>query len=239
MRKVAYDFGITNDNVNLKLSIPFTPKKAQKKSLRIKKKLFSKSGLAYWCVGGLQLVEEDLTSNKIYELESFWELEGEEVIAYHKKQEMVFAYYYGNMKYQILRTKYSKSRRRFINSPGITYGDVEYLDHDADHVVLTKSKKDAFYLRLFGVNAMFIVNERILIDNDLLVILKQYENIYTLFDNDMTGKRKAVDLKNKYGFVPLLFKVSDAKDTYNFLEKWGKDSFIDLIEETKYKLLWK
>lgn len=213
-----------------------------KYSIRIKRKKFNKWDLAFWNIGGLNISYETLQYYKIFSIECFWEyVDNEQRFFDNLKQ--VFAYHfpdeYDDYKYQIYSPNKRKDQRRFINPSGIKYGDLEYLDTKQDYVIITKSKKDAFYQKIFGLNSCFIIHEKIKpqdIIPHMFTLMGKKVKIFTLFDNDWTGKRQSI-LYKQSGCIPLLFPQQEGKDFTEFLTKFGKETVVETIEYYKQKLL--
>lgn len=237
LEKIAADFNLIPSNIQLTrvkqahitAKVPLT--------LRIMRREYYKPELDFWNIGDFVVTQEQLQANGIFTIKAFWEMRGEEIENYVQKTKMTFAYKFpGKFHYQIYRPELPRNRRRFINSPKVYYGDVEYLDKEVNYVVITKSKKDAFFLRLLGVNAMFIISEGTNLDAQLLEHLQLvlgYEYLFTLFDNDMTGKRRSVIYKQKYGTIPLLYPKELGKDTTEVLSFHRKAFMFDLVERVK------
>lgn len=234
--KIATDFNLISNNqtttTTYKLKTYNKAVEKKKLLLKVKRRNFLPEELAFWNIGRLEVDEELLRSNKIYAISSFWEFRGDKQIGHYTKQIMTFAYHFGGYNYQIYRPKQSRSKRRFINSPDIKVGDLEFLDRSANHVLLTKSKKDAFFLRLLGVNSIFLITERVRPYPELLTAIQDYPLKLTLFDNDFTGRRLSI-LYKEHGFIPLLYPKDYGKDTYDTLKNYDKYFMLDLIEEVK------
>lgn len=236
--KIACDFRLIEDQF---LNLPEvkkvqSPVKKKKLVLKIKRRNPLPYELRFWSIGELEVDQETLEENKIYTISSFWEFRGEES-KHYPNQKLVFAYNFGDGKFQIYRPEYSRDRRRFINSPDILFGDLDLLNPNEYYVVITKSKKDAFYLRLLGVNVCFVIAERISPNEQLMDALSSYPLKFTLFDNDITGKKLSLIYK-KSGFIPLLYSKSDGKDTATVLKNYDKYFLLDLIEELKSQYLY-
>lgn len=217
-----------------------------KYSIRIKRKKFSKWDLAFWNIGGLNISYETLQYYNIFSIECFWEYVDNEQRFYNNLKQ-TFAYHFPDdtdeYKYQIYSPNKRKDQRRFINPSGIKFGDLEYLDRTQDYVIITKSKKDAFYQKLFGLNTCFIIHEKIRPSDIIIHILAKMGKvfntqikIFTLFDNDWTGMRQSVVYKQA-GCIPLLFPKQEGKDFTEFLTKFGKETVIETIEYYKQQLL--
>lgn len=235
LKIISYDFGLTKDEVKKVEYVNKTVKKVEGIRLKIKRKLFSKQELAYWSIGGLQIQPNDLITSKIYSIEAFWELLNGSVVL-TKGLTHVYAYHWNNYNYQLYFPLKQKGYRRFINPPGIKWGDEELLPQIGNHLVITKSKKDSFYLRMFGINSIFVINEKIVLPEELMIDLKiRFNTIATLFDNDRTGKHLTYLYKKKYETIALI--VPEGKDFSGYLNIVGKDYIVDVIKHFKTEFL--
>ena len=238
---IARDFGLLDRNKVVNKLLPKPIEKVSKIYNHIeicREKKFKKEHLEYWSIGGLKITQEILAANKIWALRHLWEHTPTKVNYYTPNQlGVAFAYHWEGYNYQIYFPfkKKELGERKFINPPKIKIGDIEFLDFNANHIVITKSKKDAFYLRLFGINAFFIINEAILLHENTMKIVNLFENRFTLFDNDRIGKRASLKYRKHYNTTALLYEKQDGKDTYDVIKKNGKQYFIDLLEDTRNK----
>lgn len=210
-------------------------------SIRIKRKKFNKSDLAFWNIGGLEIDHNTLQKNKIYSIECLWEYVDNDQ-RFYDNLKTAFAYHFvpdDGYNYQIYMPLKDKHHRRFINPSGIKYGDIEFLNPNEDYVIITKSKKDSFYLRLFGINTCFIINERIRPSDIVPHLLDTmgYSTVFTLFDNDRTGISQSWRYRKEYNTIPLLVEEKGCKDFTDLLKHKGKQYVIDMIEYYKEKLL--
>lgn len=239
---IARDFGLLDFDYFVNKVLP---KQETEKKPRIYNRIeicrernFKKYHLDYWRIGGLDITQEMLTSNKIWALRHLWEYTADKVNYFTPNQlGVAFAYHWEGYNYQIYfpYKKKDKGERKFINPPKIKIGDIEFLDFGADHIIITKSKKDAFFLRLFGLNVFFIINEAILLDENTMKIVNLFPQRFTLFDNDKWGLHHAWRYRKIYNTIPLFFNREDGKDTYDVIKKNGKDFFMDLVVDTKQK----
>lgn len=236
IQKIALDFNLIDVSnvkpVEYKIQVHNRVVKKSKLVIKIKRRNYLPQELDFWNVGGIEVDEEVLRENKIYAIQSFWEIRDNQIQSHYYNLKDTYAYHFHGYNYQIYRPKESRQHRRFINSPDIKVGDLEFLDPNADYVLITKSKKDAFFLRQLGVNVVFIISERIKPTDSQLDPLYKYPNKFTLFDNDITGRRLSLQYK-RAGFKPLLYPKDYGKDTYDVLKKYDKFFMIDLINEIK------
>lgn len=199
--------------------------------IKIKRKLYSKQDLKFWQVEGLNITPQLLQKNKIYSIECYWIGD-----IYFKIKEIGFAYHWQDFNYEIyLPFNDGILKPRFLISQSLIIGDEEFLPETGNHLVITKSKKDAFYLRLFGINAIFIVREKTVIDEFTMTLFQaRFINVFTLFDNDLTGIKLTNKYYKKYKTIPLYFsRLEYKKDFTDNLKFFGVQCMIELIEEIK------
>lgn len=230
LKIVAADFNLISNPGELRKEVVARKQiiKKTKQEIKIKRKKYTKEELAFWNIGGLIIEPETLEENNIFSLSCFWEMEGNLIKTFHSKLNMVFGYKIGKgYKYQIYQPKKTKTQRRFINSPDIKVGDLDFIDYDREYILVTKSKKDAFFLRMLGVNVIFILHEKIKIPDTIMENLNRFRLKFTLFDNDETGVQASKTYK-RLGFIPLLYSRQEGKDTTQILNKFGYQYLIDL-----------
>ena len=239
VRIILSDFGIIEKQTTLdKLkknegfenSNPVVTVKSKKKSdfsLKVKRRNILSDELNFWKIEGLKITQSILNENNIFTASSFWEYKGEKLIAEHIRVKNTFIYHNGGYNYQLYRPFAKK--RRFITTPEIQYLDYEFLRDDFDYVIITKSKKDSFYLRLCGFNAFCIIHEHIKLSKDIMDDLHaRYKKVYTYFDNDRTGLSLAWWYRNTYRTIPFFnrFISNNAFDKSNKLIK----DFTDVLK---------
>lgn len=211
-------------------------KKTQKeKEFKIKIKPFTREELAFWNIGGLNVTELELNQGGIYSVDILWE-DGYSI----ENLKMVFAYVEDGRVRQVYFPQNKKEgKRRFRNQKGFIVGGWNQLRTDVSYVVCTKSFKDMFILKKFGINCIYIVNEKILLNEGFMNTLESmYDFVGFLLDNDYTGKRQLIHYKQTYpNITPMLFDCSEGKDTYDVVKQFGADYFMDLIESVKKRFL--
>ncbi len=109
------------------------------------------------------------------------------------------------------------------------------LPERGEYLVVTKSRKDSFLLRQFGINSIAVISERGKIDKNVLINLKlRFTYLFCLFDNDRTGVRATIRMRED-GFIPLFIPKEYGKDFADALLELGVEGMSELIEETKEK----
>lgn len=214
LENIAIDFNLIKGNPS-KINKVIRPHKPKNYNIKIKRKEFTKQELTFWTPNeswNNVINAKVLQDYKIYSISAFWEFVQDNEFSYVNLK-MHFAYQWEGYVYQ-LYIPFSKTRR-FICSPNLKYGDLEFLDLFCNYVLITKAKKCSTFLRLSGVNSCFIINEIVKPDEILHFIYTKYFGedikIFTLFDNDWTGLKASVKFRQK-GCIPLLIPEFIGKD---------------------------
>lgn len=225
LEKIAYDFGLMDSKRSYTKVAPIKLTQEAKRGNKIKitrKKHFNEQELGYWNVGGLVVTEEDLLANRIFSISHLWEHTHSRVNYYHGLN-MTFAFQFGVDVFQIYSPLKKKEERRFINPVSLKVGDLKRLNHKENYVIITKSRKDSFMLRMLGFNSCFIINESVYLTKETQDILSNFPVVFTLFDRDLAGVRASKRFRSLYNTIPLLFYRGVGKDTYAVLKAEGKD----------------
>lgn len=200
--------------------------------LDVKVRNFTKQELEFWYIDGLNISQSLLNEKYIYAVELIYE--SDYIIEDCK---FCFAYIENGLLTQIYKANNKgTNKRRFINKSGFKHSDINILPRNSNTLIITKSKKDVFYLNLLGVEAMYVVNERVVLSQEIIDTLQsEYNNIFTLFDNDRTGKSLAWKYRKLYNIAPLF--VNEGKDFTEYLKINGYEKTKQEIE--KLKLIYK
>lgn len=202
--------------------------------IRVIRKPFTREEVKWWNKGGLVVTEKELIEDGIYSISQFAIFFNDEIVVERAKLRMAFAYHHGGYNYQLYFANEKEKKNKFRNSRGLKLGDLNKLQYDVNYVVITKSKKDCFFLRRFGVNAFYVINEKVILDPEFIAELrKTYAVIFTLFDNDYTGKKQSIVYKKKYKTIPLLFPEEEGKDVTEVLDSFGEMFMADLIQDLR------
>lgn len=187
--------------------------------IKIKIKSYSKEALDFWsCNEEFSITPEILKKYQIYECDYVW---------YNNKQckcyELTFAYQISKGKFQIY-TPFTKEKRYKFRTSSMK--DVIPFYHLCDKnvpIIVTKSYKDAFCLRVLGYNACCFLNEG---------VVNQIEgSLIWLLDND----EKGIKTRNKYlelykGSSYLEIPKEYGKDCWEVVYNYGKNELIKLLE---------
>ena len=105
--------------------------------------------------------------------------------------------------------------------------------------IITKSYKDQTSLNSFGIQACSIPSETTYLSKHQFDFIKRlYPVVFTLFDNDLTGKKASIYHRNNFGTIPLLFPAdSGIKDWTEFVLKKGVDATHKLIHDNIHMIM--
>ena len=236
VKKVAFDLKITEEEIiNLKKSETKEKEKQKQESnyqIKVKRKKFSKKEFDFWNLDNIfDFTEDYLQSYNLYSLECFWEYKNGNCIRFYDNLKFHFLFT-SSKKYQIYNPFYKNKQRKWVNSPELRFGGLEKEDENCNYIVITKSFKDYFYIKQFGVNCFYIINEKILLNKDFMFQLGvKYDFIFTLFDNDRTGISLSWLYRRRYNTIPLFVKIG--KDFTENLKHIGKEKMKEEIKNVK------
>lgn len=134
------------------------------------------------------------------------------------------------------------AKPRFLGNT--TKNDIQGYDQlpeIGEIVVITKSLKDVMVFYEIGIPAVAPNGERMGIASEVIADLKtRFAHVVSLYDNDMTGKRGAIELKNQHDIKPFMipekYKKLGIKDVSDFVKHFSLINLENLIyhEKTRY-----
>jgi len=158
-----------------------------------------------------------LEKEYIYKVTDYW-IKFDELIKnpiHNPKKTLCIAYYFPDSNHVKLyfpnETHYKWFSNCDVNDVFGKYKLDYYLENN-DIIYITKSQKDRIILDYHNnMAAIAVQNEGSYLPEYYIDLLKHKE-VYTIFDNDNTGKKTAAMYEKKYNFKPLFFK--NHKDAY-------------------------
>lgn len=235
---IAEDFNLKEKSKQIILKIE--PVKIEPTQLLIKRlKHFTKAQLKFWN-DHAYVTEEELIEAKIYPLDKLWfKRTGSDKLIYsYSDDDIGFAYHLASgFNYQCYFPFRKKGQMRFAQNTNEILHFFNSLK-GGDFCVVTKSRKDAFFMRKFGLNDTFaLMHEgQTLTKEQLKHIDSMYPLKFSLMDNDTAGKKASLKLKQQ-GFIPLLFPKDEPKDFSDNLKLYKQHSMLDLINDLKQQFL--
>lgn len=236
LQRISYDFGLCVQSSNYFSSkeerVIYKPTlevslKKKLENIRIKKKEYTTKELEFWnCNENFEFDTKFLEKYQIYSTEYVW-YNSNPV----KSLEGVFAYQLKPNIFQIYSPFVEERKYRFRSTN--LKGTIAYYWNlkKSKYVVVTKSVKDAFYLKILGCNAVAFLNEGYIPTEQEILYLQEFGRLVFLYDNDETGRKVVNKIKNLYD-VSYLFIEEDyqVKDTYEFLVKHGKKEVLKWLD---------
>lgn len=232
LRIIANDFGLSSISVSRRNNIlKGTPKPKVKTVIKFRQRNFVKKDYDFWIYSG----RDDLLEAGIYAVDTFWLCKGKKVIKYVCGTSIrTYAYVFGVDNDGDLIIKIycpDKTIGRFYHTHSNILQGSNKLPRVGKNCLITKSYKDAYYSRRFGIPSIAPMSETILLTHNQYDILSsKFDNLYSLMDNDRAGLHMAWMLRTYYGIQPLLFPKDMKKDLYDNLLDIGYQGMIDLIE---------
>lgn len=260
LRHIVYTFrdiiyGKEKDtNVDVQIAVSLQEIRNRKSVIEIATRPWNKSDKAYWEQFGISL--NHLNTHFVYPIEQYYinRYSNPEPKYYYDKKDPCYAYVLGQDKHGIYNIKlYFPKRKkgdvRFITNCNHIEGVLNLERNDYDIVVITKSTKDRlaienhFYVSnpLRGVEAADLKIGVLNLPHETYR-LKQKEynfiqeklaangSIVSLMDNDMTGYREAIWLRDAYDITPILIpKEYDVKDFSELKKEYSNEIVNQLI----------
>lgn len=149
------------------------------------------------------------------------------------KEEMAFAYNFGNYKYKILRPT-GGTYKWTNNSGGIIQG-LKQLPATGETLFITSSLKDVMSLRSIGELAVAPQSENTLIDLKLVNKFKEkFKHVVLYYNNDVPGIQAAEEHAKLYDIPYIYHPEGDEKDPSDYIKENGIKHYKQLLEQ----LLW-
>ena len=228
LRIIVKDFnlnGLAATN-NVRVFIP-TPK--SRTIIRVTVRDWKQQDLDYWMQ--FNISPEILKVGAVYPCKTVWF--GEENYTC-KSNDPCYCYYGGVPYYKLYFPKREKGNNKFITNVSINddflFG-IHLLPTSAPYIILTKSYKDVLSLYSFGISAVSVHSEYHIINNTLFEKIRQkFPRVYTLMDNDATGRDLTIKYINLYDTSPLLFPIGWPKDFSDNVKQKGVDKMKEVIQ---------
>jgi 5S rRNA maturation endonuclease (ribonuclease M5) len=234
---ISNDFNLTNKPVDIKLVESFRNKSFYKKEeciIDIKIRNWRKYDIEYWNQFGIDLTT--LQFFKVIPIEYAWI--NKELIYTFRNNDLAYYYNFNNKDGQLYLPFRNKNKNKFyITSSNIVMG-YDQLPLSGDYLIITKSYKDIMSMNSFEIPAISPSSENVLIKKQVIDdFKKRFKNIYTLYDNDIAGKKASLKMKKSFHTTPLLFPKDHYKDFSDNVKNLKIEYMIDYVEDIKQKLL--
>lgn len=233
LRKIVEDFTLVEVDVQFVNEKPLIVK--ERIDIQVAVRDWTREDLKFWERGCIS--EEILRNGNVYPLKAFWVNK-----EYFKcwKSDPTYCYYFGNGLYKI----YFPSRKegRFFQNLNQSVDNITQgyygLPRTGDHLIITKSYKDVLSMRAFNIIADAVISEtHLLLPERIEEYKKRFTHIYTLFDNDQTGRRLAIKYWKTYNIPYLMFPKGWGKDFFDNASIFGRYHMAEIVEEIQKKLV--
>lgn len=235
LRKIAEDFGYvktTRPLIKIKHSDVVIQEK-QETIIQIAPREFTAKELSWWESFGVS--QSTLKKYKIFACQDIF-LNGN-YFGSSSEYNPMYGYYCGKKNgvelWRIYMPK-KKTYRFLSNTPKSFIQGSKQLPDSGDLLVITKSMKDCAALYELGIPAIAPCSEVLFISKvQLQALKKRFKHIIVFYDNDSAGiqsmrriKKENPDLK--FFWIPRKY---GAKDTSDFIKKYGKEHTKECIEK--------
>ncbi len=159
---------------------------------------------------------------------------GKTTVIQESKDNPIYAYrfeYEGVYSYKIYRPLAEK-RWKWLFSGGNSKNieGFDQLPFFGKTLILTKSLKDCICFNLIGYPAISLQGEANKLENELVTkLLKRFDEIVVIYDNDDQGKKSSLSLQKQYNFR-ILF-IEEAKDLSDLIELKGLEESKIIIDK--------
>ena len=195
---IANDFELVKTNVE-RVPIKHELKEREKSDIKFIKRDWTEKDDEYW--NGYGISRELLNYFNVYAVQNLF-LNGNLMYTYHNSNP-AYAYVFGKDDIKIYFPK--KKEFRFICNTSVTQG-YRQLPDKGKILIITKSMKDILVLYNLGYSAISLQSETQYISEEQYEDLKnRFDEIYSLYDFDLTGVRSANKMRKLYGIPPLFF----------------------------------
>jgi hypothetical protein len=204
----------------------------QELDIKVMERKLSNKDLQFWKNIDNSITEKELKDDHIHGLKAAW-FNGKLVYSYTNGDVSFYYHLAPGYNYQLYNPNKFFGTTKFLHSR-TDYLVGEYaLNNECNYVLITKSVKDWFIAKRLGINAVAILSETLLIPKELMITFSKGKLIFTLFDNDRAGKLASIRYRNTYNTTPLLFPSDMEKDISDNCVKFGIDSVLEMVIETK------
>jgi len=194
-------------------------KRPPKSQIKVMRCAWNKRNYAYW--KDYHLSVSTLNHFNISPIQAFW-INNKMI-----QPKLGYCYHYSNYDYTILQPNSDyKWLKNHTHYPGL-----KQLGYNSNYIVITKSLKDVACLYEHNISSIAVPGETVIIDEDLMShIQANFNYIFTLFDNDKTGKRCSINHRNLYSTIPLFMPLH--KDFSDYRKNEGIQNTQKLIDAT-------
>lgn len=227
LRIIVKDFNVQTIEINNPNT--FTPVTKIRPEIRVCVRNWNDDDLKFWEKASLNAY--DLIQSEIYPCKSVW-INRDYFLC--KKDDPCYCFYFGDQLYKLYFPK-RKYNRFFHNTLDEDYFLQNYkkLPATGDHLIITKSYKDTRCMNKFNLNAVAPMSEsilRLLNENQFRELNERFNgNIFSLFDNDVVGRKAMIQLQKEFNIPPLIFPFTMKKDFTDNVDHYGYEYTREII----------
>lgn len=231
IKKIAADFGLLEENVDIEVKIKELPKQQEKKTkipdvIQVEAKKMGKEHLEYLSEFHISPNSLDIFPDvKVVAVKS-WALNRAKMGL--KTNEVAFAYVKG--KYVKIYRPFAPKKDKFKST--LPFREIMGLSNleNKEFGIITKSCKDAWVIgEHITKNVCCVQGEDIssITDENIAWINKNCKTVYLNFDGDMPGKKNSLLITQKTGWrhinVPQMYVDNGTKDFADFTRLYGPE----------------
>ena len=226
--KIAIDFNLLDTQTTIDYKKDYKVIEAKPKIYSFAYKNWNTKLINYWRKYISWLTIEDLNNVNVKPLFSY-SIDGE--VKYRvPDSEIAFIYQLDRHAFQVYAPYKLSNELKFLTTETKILG-LKTVDYSKKYLLINKSYKDFILPRFLQVNNIGILAETIRLSTDAQIVIEKFEYVFTLFDNDMAGKRASIYYRDNYGTIPLLFPKNEPKDFSDNLEKYGEQDIYELMTD--------
>lgn len=181
---------------------------------------------------------QNLIDDNTYVVDNYWSNSSKDNFSYHLKNypfnsDIILATYFPETDHTQIYMPNNLKRKKFVSNTSTDdifgWHYVEKFDRSKP-LIITKGEKDRKILHhVFGYQAIALVNEGCYIPDDKLKIIKEFNNVFLLFDNDPTGYSEGEKISTLYSFNPVFYdkELGDTAENYINL---GKEKLKNILK---------
>lgn len=137
--------------------------------------------------------------------------------------------------------KSPKEYRFITNCTQNDIGGIEHLPLYGEQLIISKAYKDYRVIKNYGRNVVWFQNEGMTPEDHLLFqLVKRFDRVIVLFDNDQTGQAEALSLSEKINekyprksrplWIPEKFRNESLTDPSDLRKAYGNQSVLDFFK---------
>lgn len=194
--------------------------------LPVKKRAWNKADEKYW--GQFGLKTDFLQNHKIVPLQNYWV--NDNLVYWYTPYDPAYSIEFGKGIRKIYRP-FAKRFKWVTNAKTCNVQGDEFLAKTGDILVITKSYKDVLLLKTLGFNSIASQSESVFIPEAIIEdYKKRFQQIYLLWDNDITGMKYGEKFSTLYDFMPIFVPGdSGTKDISDYYRMYGQQKTRELL----------